>query len=90
MENLIPRAAYDHDETGYWRRLPYAAGMMFATLTVLTDFVFSSMPNRFYPPTLAGMIVRGAFSGLFFGSLFPLLFRRKMRRITDRLYAGDT
>jgi hypothetical protein len=90
MENLLPRAAYDHDETGYWRRLPYAAGLLFATLTVLIDFVFSSAPSRFNPVFFAAMIVWGVFSGIFFGLLFPLAFRRKMRRMTDRLYSGDT
>jgi len=31
MQDIVPRAAYDLDEAGYWKRLPWVAGIYFGT-----------------------------------------------------------
>jgi hypothetical protein len=29
MQDIVPRAVYDLDEAGYWKRLPWVAGIYF-------------------------------------------------------------
>jgi len=61
LEHIVPREAYDVDETGYWARMPWATGLMFGATMMVGTVVL----------------------------LFPRLFRRSMRRLTDRIYQGD-
>ena len=35
MKNLLPREAYDQDETGYWKRLPILLGTAFGFIFAL-------------------------------------------------------
>ncbi len=92
MENLVPRATYDSDETGYWRRLPLAVGIGFG----LPMGIFFSMMTAFMgwgkfglkECLLLGMST-GALSGVFFGFFFPRAFRRKMSSITDANYSRE-
>ena len=90
MENLVPRATYDSDETGYWRRLPLAAGIGFG----LPMGIFFSMMIAFMGWGKVGLeecllvgMSTGALSGVFFGFFFPRSFRRKMSSITDANYS---
>jgi len=92
VKNLVPRATYDSDETGYWRRLPLAAGIGFG----LPMGIFFTMMTAFMgwgkfgleACLLLGMST-GALSGAFFGFFFPRVFRRKMSSITDANYSRE-
>lgn len=90
MKNLLPREAYDQDETGYWKRLPIflgtTFGVIFAALMYLGE---RTVPNLQRVPTLGEMVLVGVIAGLLFGTVFPRRFRRRLRDRTDRLFAAD-
>ena len=102
MENLLPRDAYDLDETGMWKRMPLFVGVF--------AFLFGSLgfgiifPLGFklafrlvlqQPVTLPWRV--GLLSGLLFGVLFALIFgfmfparaRRRFSAATDAIYFDD-
>jgi hypothetical protein len=86
IENLVPLAAYDVDETGYWMRLRWVAGLFFGIAFAAVELV-SPVPNtRFSPPATAA--ISFAIGGPGFGLLFPALVRRKVRLITAGVYSG--
>jgi hypothetical protein len=90
VKNLLPREAYDQDETSYWKRLPIFMGTAFGFIfAVLMYFGERTVPNIQRAPTLRGMVLVGVIAGLFFGSVAPRRFRRRVRDRTDRLFAGD-
>jgi hypothetical protein len=90
MQTLMPRSAYDEDETGYWARLP----ILMAVGWGVPMGVFSLfMPVR---RDLVEAIGRGGVAflvavvgGFVFGTLFTLWQRRAIRRAVDRVYAGS-
>jgi hypothetical protein len=92
VENLVPRATYDSDETGYWRRLPLAAGIGFG----VPMGIFFAMMTAFMGWGKFGLeaclllgLSTGALSGVIFGFFFPRAFRHKMSSITDANYSRD-
>lgn len=90
LQNLLPRDAYDKDETGYWTRMPIVIGPAFGFLFAIgMYFTLRSTPHLLHPPTFGEMILIGLLSGLLFGIAFPRVFRQKSRRMIDRLYSGD-
>ncbi len=90
MKNLLPREAYDRDETGYWKRLPILLGTAFGFIfAVLMYFGERTVPNLQRVPTLSEMVLIAVIAGLLFGTIFPRRFRRRVRDRTDRLFAAD-
>jgi hypothetical protein len=90
VKNLLPREAYDQDETGYWKRLPIFVGTAFGFIfAVLMYFGERTVPNMQRSPTLGETVLVGVMAGLLFGTVFPRGFRRKLRERTDRLFAAD-
>jgi hypothetical protein len=90
VKNLLPREAYDQDETGYWKRLPIVLGTVFGfTFAVLMYFGERTVPNIQRVPTLGEMMLVGVIAGIFFGTVFPRSFKRRLRNRTDRLFAAD-
>lgn len=88
MDNLIPREAYDVDESGYRQRLGLVTGTFFGLAMGLAClFLTPSMAGPGWHALLS--ICAGVFSGVVFGKTFPRGFRTKMTSIIDRLYAGD-
>ena len=86
FENLVALAAYDVDETGYWRRLPWVSGLLFGG--VFAFLVFSLVPNTRYSPAITAALSL-AIGGPLFGLFFPLALRRQVRGIWAELYAGE-
>jgi hypothetical protein len=87
FENLVPLAAYDVDETGYWRRLPWLSGLFFGASMACVN-LFALIPNtRYSPPTTA--LLSFAICGPGFGLLFPPVARRQLRAVWAGLYAGE-
>jgi hypothetical protein len=91
-ENLVPRSTYDSDETGYWQRLPFVAGICFG----LPVGIFFTMMTAFVGWGKFGLeeclllgMSGGALSGILFGFFFPRAFRRKMSSITDANYSRE-
>jgi len=87
FENLVELAAYDVDETGYWRRLPWLSGMLFG-LAFASIELLSPIPNTRYSPPITA-VWSLAIGGPIFGLLFPLAARRQIRVIWAGLYAGE-
>ena len=84
LEHLVPREAYDADETGYWARLPWSVGVMFGAAMAVASLIL--------PPgglSAVEVILIGVGAGLFFGLLFPRTFRKSMTKLSDGIYAGD-
>ena len=84
LENLLPLAAYDSDETGYWRRrftlcaVAFGAGMFIPELLTRTVTAFS-------PPVTVGL---HATAGLLFAFLLIGTSRARVRLATAGLYSG--
>jgi len=90
LRNLLPLDAYHRDESGYWRRMPIVAGTFFGlAMAVGSYFILGNTPNLLHPRSPGEILLIGILSGLFFGALFPLSLRHKLRRFTNRLYSGD-
>jgi hypothetical protein len=92
VENLVPRSTYDADETGYWRRLPLAAGVGFGLpMGIFFTIMVAIMAwGKFgLKECLLLGILSGAASGVLFGFFFPRAFRRKMSSITDANYLRE-
>jgi len=66
MENLLPLAAYDVEETGYWARLPFLSGLLYGLLTVIIDVVYARAdavpPFSGVPGALFTLVALGFFS----------------------------
>jgi hypothetical protein len=103
MENLVPREAYDLDETGYRKRLPIVVGLiaflfggvgfglLFPFLFEWVWALFLPLPARIF--NASTVIISGLGFGIFFGLVmalrFPAISQRKMTSIVDDIYAGD-
>lgn len=95
IENLVPLTAYYVDETGYWGRLRWVSGIYFGLavgiVMSLVDLIFPSSNSRYSPPATAAislaisLLIAAPLSGV----TFPALVRKKMRQITDGIYAGE-
>jgi hypothetical protein len=87
FENLVTLAAYDVDETGYWRRLPWVSGLFFGAGFASMDLL-SLIPNtRYSPATTAALSL--AIGGPIFGLLSSLIARQQMRGVWAALYSGE-
>jgi hypothetical protein len=85
LENLVALAAYDVDETGYWRRLPWVSGLFFgAALASVSPLI----PNTRYSPAITAALSL-AICGPMFGLFFPLVARRQVRGMWAGLYVGE-
>jgi hypothetical protein len=88
MENLVPREAYDTDDTGYRHRLGLVSGAFFGLGMGCACFFL-------VPPTIGSglralfSIFTGLFCAVAFGKAFPRNYRKRLSSIIDRLYAGD-
>jgi hypothetical protein len=90
VKNLLPREAYDQDETGYWKRMAIVLGTAFGFIfALLMYFGERTVPNIQHVPTLGETVLVGVIAGLFFGTVFPRRFKRRLRDRTDRLFAAD-
>ena len=83
MEDLVPRSAYDVDETGYWERMPVVTGTFMAACGTL--IVWATVLREC--PFLES-VMRGMAGGFMFAVLFPALFRWMIGRHTSSAYAG--
>jgi hypothetical protein len=91
MHNLLPREAYDKDETGFWTRLPILMGGFFGTFMALfTYFNLAYTPNLLYKPTAKVVLLSGLLSGLFVGLGYTFAMRQLSRRNINWVYIGDT
>jgi hypothetical protein len=84
FENLVALEAYDVDETGYWRRLPWVTGLFFG---VAMAFMTPLIPSTSYSPAMTA-VLSFAIGGPIFGLFFPMGLRRQIRGIWAGLYAG--
>lgn len=90
MQNLLPREAYNEDETGAWKRLPIVTGVFFATFMALAIyFWFGDIPHMSHRPTLVQSLVFGLLAGLYVGWRFPPNLRRRADKMIDQLFEGD-
>jgi hypothetical protein len=68
-ENLVPLEKYDVDETGYWSRLRWVAGLFFGTsMGILAAIGSFSGPDLYYSPSeqaVIAFVVGGPMFGLF-------------------------
>ena len=86
MQTLVERAAYDVDETGYWKRLQrflmvfYGGGMGL--------FVFFSEEGGVLERLLYALVAATA-GGVLYRALMIAWLRRATRRALDRIHAGD-
>jgi hypothetical protein len=83
FENLVALEAYDVDETGYWRRLPWVTGLFFG---VAMAFMTPLIPSTSYSPAMTA-VLSFAIGGPIFGLFFPMGLRRQIRGIWAGLYA---
>ena len=83
MEDLVPRTAYDVDETGYWERMPVVTGLIMAVCC--TAITYATI-GRDWP--FRESAIRGMAGGFMFAVLFPSLLRWFVRGYTSRAYAG--
>jgi hypothetical protein len=88
VENLVPLVAYDVDETGYWRRLPWVTGLLFGVGFAALELLLP-IPNQRYTRLITAAM-SFALGGPLFGLFFPVLLRRRVRQITAGLYAGES
>lgn len=86
IENLVPLAAYDVDETGYWARLRWVSGIYFGLAIAAVSLVLPS--TRYSPPVTAAIFL--AIGGPLFGLGFPAMVRRSVRLIAAGIYAGES
>jgi hypothetical protein len=89
VENLLPRAAYHADETGYWGRAGYLTGVFFGIWMA----IFAAIPqpydaNLLVPRTTRILICLA--SGIPFGLYFRFVMRWLARRTQDALYDGKS
>jgi len=84
LENLLPLAAYDSDETGYWSRMGYVAGVSFGTAMGVCALVGVALFEG--QLALLDAAVGGAVAGLWFGLGFRLMMRGVARVAIARLY----
>ena len=88
-ENLLPLAAYQTDDSGYWRRSPVVSGLLFGVWMGIFAAVFPlDDSNLLYSRTTR--IAISFFSGLIFGPFFTLLTRWWTRLIQTGLYSGKS
>jgi hypothetical protein len=87
-KNLLPLAAYDVDETGYWRRLPWVVGIFFGGAIAALALISPIPGTQYSPPVTAAISL--ALGGPFFGILFPAMMRSKVRSMTAALYRGES
>jgi hypothetical protein len=87
VENLVPLDAYDVDDTGYWRRLPWVSGL-FGGLCSVSAALFSPEQTIYY-----SLGVRAATGFIIGASVFTLmavvLARPMYRKIVAGLYRGE-
>ena len=102
-ENLASREAYDLDETGYWKRMPWIMGLMaglfggvvfglffpWAFVALMSLLVSKALPGFTATQYMSTGAAFGIFFGLIMGWLFPRKAREGMRSFNDSLYAGD-
>lgn len=92
FENILPRSAYDVDETGYWKRLPVALVLYFGISFTVADAVFGilhlSSQNLISSPSITKVLAITVAS-LLFGILLTVSAKRTVRVSTDALYAGE-
>lgn len=87
IRELVSREALDVDEVGYWRRMPRVVGLGFGAL--MGVFVYLDLGAAFDGWRRAVLaLAMGVSSGVFFGAVFPRQFRRSVRRMLDKNYAG--
>lgn len=83
MENLVSRAAYDVDETGYWARMPLVLGIVMSVVGVI--IIWATVGRH---SGVREIIIRGLAGGGLFAMLFPVLFRWSTNAAVSRTYAG--
>jgi hypothetical protein len=103
MENLLPRTAYDADETGMWKRMPLVGGILaflfggigFGIIFPIGfKWLFSLIMQE---PVSLPLLRIGLASGISFGILFGLVFalrfparaRKQLSTATDAIYFDD-
>lgn len=90
MENLVPRESYNRDEAGIWRRTAVIGGLSAGILTGMWVFLFLGfrmdleLIRRIW--LSLGMVL---YSGLSFGILFPIFFKRRITSLRNAIYNGD-
>ncbi|HWZ56239.1 MAG TPA: hypothetical protein VNZ63_09225, partial [Verrucomicrobiae bacterium] len=88
LENLVPRAVYDFDESGYRQRLGLVSGLVFG-LAIGISCLLITPPTVGFGLRVLTSVCAAAFGGVAFGNIFLRRFRKRMSSIIDRLYAGD-
>jgi hypothetical protein len=87
LENLLPLAAYDADETGYWKRMHLRSGALFGVGLAAVELI-SPIPGTRYSPLICAVVTL-VIGGPAFGLLFPPLLRIGVRRLVVGLYVGE-
>ena len=88
IPNIITLKSYLADDTGYWKRLALLAGTSFGLMIGFASFfTLRSTPNLLMSP-LTGAVFTTFFGGLFFGTFFPIMMRRKTNWLKTSLYNG--
>jgi hypothetical protein len=88
IRELVSREALDVDEVGYWRRMPLVVGVAFGGLMALFALLMPLGPPIEGSMRAVRALAIGLSSGLIFALLFPRQFRRSVRRLLDKRYAG--
>jgi hypothetical protein len=88
MENLVPREAYDVDESGYRERLGMVSGILFGFAMAVVFLLLTPSMVGFGWRVLISIWL-GALCGAGFGRHFSKRFQKKMSSTIDRLYEGD-
>jgi hypothetical protein len=89
IENLLPREAYEIDETGYRKRLPWFlfisfAGLCGTMMTITLAIVFEmGIAQAILTYLVVGVLGGG------YASFFSWIARRSNKLFTDKLYRGD-
>ena len=88
IENLVSREAYNQDETGYWKRLPFILGPAFALPMGIASIYISPIAQEGFNEALIVFCKATAIS-LSFGIIFPLILWYSVKSSTDALYYSD-
>jgi hypothetical protein len=96
MQNLVPRAAYSVDDTGFWDGWPrylfavYSVGFGITWFALNVDWMLhgDALANSALVAA-AFAIWGGALNGLLVSQLTTRRRRKRQERLADALYAGD-
>ena len=84
VDNLVARAAYDVDETGYWRRMPIVLGVVMSAAGCL--ILWATVGSQLQPREI---VIRALAGGGLFSILFSSFSQWSANLAVSRAYAGS-